>query len=197
MNKLTRFLYSGIYYPVFGSSSIFENNKYRNVYQTLVGGYGDNYGKFWTFNWGIKCRVWNRDKPYRQKIIDAIENHPEMNLKRVYFGEQDDVSASVYVVETDKGEYIGDITTAYKLSNLIDFRTCGSESPTVCYGYDQINNRACGWSHRAKICFGKGDKIFEVDGFRIDTPFREHGTEIIETYKDAMKAARNFAEYVS
>ncbi len=202
MKKLTRFLYNGIYYPVFGSSALFGNNKYRNVYQQRVGGYGDNYGKWWTFNWGIKCRVWNQDKPYRQKIIDTIENHPGIKLKREFFGEDEKKEDSMFIVVSNKGDYIGDITTGYQLSSLEDFRTYGEDSNTVCHAYDVYGQKACGWSHRATMCFGKGDKIFQEldqDGvpYSDDTGFTKHGHRTIKTYEDAMQSALNFATYVA
>ncbi len=55
----------------------------------------------------------------------------------------------------------------------------------------------CGWSHRARVCFKIGDKIFE-EGFGDDkTLFSQHGTKTIKTLEDAKLSASKFAEYVS
>jgi hypothetical protein len=54
-----------------------------------------------------------------------------------------------------------------------------------------------GWSHRAVVGFGIGDKIFDVEFGDDSTPYVKHGTDTIKNKEDARKAAVAFADYVS
>jgi hypothetical protein len=58
-----------------------------------------------------------------------------------------------------------------------------------------------GWSHRAAVIFGIGDKLFEEElvhasGWE-DVPYVQMGTTTIETEEQAREAASRFVEYVS
>ena len=54
-----------------------------------------------------------------------------------------------------------------------------------------------GWSHRAAVGFGLGDRVFE-EGYGDDkTLFTKHGSKVIKTDSDARTAAVKFARYVS
>lgn len=57
-----------------------------------------------------------------------------------------------------------------------------------------------GWSHRAMIGFGLGDRVFEAEYAGPDgdmTLFVQHGRRVIQTDADAREAAVAFADYVS
>jgi len=202
---MTKFIYRGIYYPVFGNAVGWENGKYKSVISRRIGGYGENYNKWWTFSWGIKCKISNTKKPYRQLVIDAIEIHPEMKIDKEYYDYEDASKLTVpnansftmFVVRTNKDEHIGNIESAYFITNLNDLRTYGGDSNQVCRGWDAKKQKAFGWSHRAKVGFGKGDKIYDEKYGDEKTLFTEHGDKKIETYKDAMQSALNFAESVA
>lgn len=64
-------------------------------------------------------------------------------------------------------------------------------------GFCEKENKWYGWSHRAMVGFGIGDKIFEEDFGTDSTPYVKHGTITIETLDQARESAANFARYVS
>jgi hypothetical protein len=67
---------------------------------------------------------------------------------------------------------------------------------TINIGFNPLNKKWYGWSHRAIVAFGIGDKIFEKDFGNNKTPFIKHGSKTIKTFSDAKKAAINFANYI-
>ena len=205
---LTRFIYKGFYYPVIGNSSGFSSKNTAVILDKVFGGIM-NWKKWWSFSYGIKCYIFNPDKPYRQKIIDRVKDHPEMNIRTVFIDTSNgqEISKleaslrehtqmiSVYHV---KGNYIGDIADAYRISNLTELRdSSGRSKNTVAVGWNEDTETAYGWSHRAIVGFKRGDKMFEEDFGDDKTLFTEHGTKTIETKRDALKSARAFAKYVS
>ena len=54
-----------------------------------------------------------------------------------------------------------------------------------------------GWSHRAMVGFGLGDRVFEEAFGDDSTPFVKHGNKVIATDDDARLAATRFASSVS
>lgn len=69
---------------------------------------------------------------------------------------------------------------------------------TVCsVGKSAKDGKWYGWSHRALVGFGIGDRIFEENYGDDNTPFVKHGRETIKTDADARKAAVAFARSVS
>ena len=66
-------------------------------------------------------------------------------------------------------------------------------------GYNPDEKRWYGWSHRAIVAFGDGDKIFRESypGATGDTPFTKHGTTIITKMSQAKLAAKRFAKYIT
>jgi len=54
-----------------------------------------------------------------------------------------------------------------------------------------------GWSHRAMVGFGPGDRIFDEKYGDDDTPYVKHGKRVIVTDADAKQAAISFARSVS
>ena len=192
---MKNFIYEGFYYPVIGCpNTCFEGQKNRVAWSKKLGGYTGLFS--WLPYIGIRCKVKNPNKPYKQFVIDKIEKHPEMVIDRWFFNEKDKSNGYMYIVRTKKNEYIGDIKTAYYISDLKDFKTFGKGN-TVCVGYDKKRNMACGWSHRAKVCFGIGDRVFEENYGNDSTPFNKHGRKTIKSYADMMKSAMNFAKHVS
>lgn len=73
----------------------------------------------------------------------------------------------------------------------------GGSGRTANIGFDPEENKWCGWSHRAIVCFGIGDKLFEEDFGNEDTLFTDHGSKIITSLEEAKKSAIRFAEYVA
>jgi hypothetical protein len=100
---VTNFIYEGLYYPVIGSAAMFENRNNKLVISRKLGGYGDYYVS-WFPNYGIKCKLHNPDKPYKQLVIDAINDHPDMELYKFYFNDTGFSSKEgIYVVcQTNK-----------------------------------------------------------------------------------------------
>lgn len=100
---------------------------------------------------------------------------------------------------TPCGEYIGDSKTAYyicKVKGIIP-RTVSPDHSVCSIGYNPIEKKWYGWSHRAMCGFGIGDMIFDEQFGDDSTSYRRHGETKIETMEDAMKAAIAFASYVS
>jgi hypothetical protein len=64
-------------------------------------------------------------------------------------------------------------------------------------GFSEREQKWYGWSHRAIVGFGIGDKIFEEDFGDDETPFTKHGSKTIRTLDDAKLAAERFSDYVS
>jgi hypothetical protein len=77
--------------------------------------------------------------------------------------------------------------------------------------YARNLDKYVGWSHRAAQFFGIGDMLFdenwkpssgfqsesEISEYLSNLPFVQRGEKVIETKTEAIKAARNFAIYVS
>ena len=194
--KLKKLIYNGFYYPVIGGRSAYwENGMYKIAWLNKLGGYTGWLS--WLPVIGLKCIISNTDKPYKQFVIDTIIDHKEMILSKHYFYEDRQDRGFMWTVHTPKGEYIGNIETAYKLSQLRDFKTSGGKETTVCAGWNPETQRAYGWSHRANISFGFGDKIFEENFGDENTPFTQHGRKTIRNYADSMRSAIAFAKSVS
>jgi hypothetical protein len=185
------FKYDGLYYPVIGNSAIWENRNYKVAFVKKLGGYVGIFS--FLPHIGIKCKVKNIKKPYKQFVIDAINNHPQMILKKWYFDEKYQKDDYMWVVETTGKDYIGNIETAYSISWLTHLKAINK---VICYGWSDKKKCAMGWSHRARCCFKKGDKIFEEKYGDDNTPYTQHGEKTIHGCADAMKAAENFARHV-
>jgi hypothetical protein len=102
---------------------------------------------------------------------------------------------------TASGDYIGDLETAEFLIQKKGIAPeLASSSHNICsVGFCQREQKWFGWSHRAIVGFGIGDKVFEEEWPEAtdDTLFVEHGELDIETLNDARIAAVNFARSVS
>lgn len=64
-------------------------------------------------------------------------------------------------------------------------------------GFSEKEQKWYGWSHRAIVGFGVGDKIFEPNFGDDKTPFVKHGKKTIRNMGDAKKSAKAFSDYVS
>ncbi len=200
------FIYNGWYYPVIGNSNGWVNGSTKQLCEHRVFGWMSRFG----FSVGIKCRLSNPDRPYKQRVVDAVLAHPDFKITTRYYGTDspDEISWPVpggytmYLVETLTDMYVGDIRDGYNLIEFSDFRSYGEHSNTVCHAWHKGRQKAYGWSHRAMVGFGVGDCIFtEVDSdgkpFPDTTPYIKHGRVIIQNKADAMKSALAFAESVS
>ena len=100
---------------------------------------------------------------------------------------------------THDGQYIGQSKWAYwlcyKHGIKPEYRLPTSNVCSI--GYSEKDNKWYGWSHRAIVGFGIGDRIFEEKYGDETTLFTNHGDVPITTMEDAKKAASNFAEYIS
>lgn len=72
-----------------------------------------------------------------------------------------------------------------------------STSNVCSIGFSRKTKKWYGWSHRALVGFGIGDRIFDPNYGDNSTPFVKHGARVIETYAHARQAACAFAEDVS
>ena len=72
-----------------------------------------------------------------------------------------------------------------------------SHSDTCSIGKSAVDGKWYGWSHRAMVGFGGGDRIFEEKYGDDKTLFAEHGTRTITNDGEAKLAASRFAAYVS
>ena len=102
---------------------------------------------------------------------------------------------------TPDGDYIGNPQDARFLvvekGIAPELRT---DTNNVCsVGFCEAEQKWYGWSHRAIAGFAIGDKIFEEDWSEAtdDTPFLQHGPDVITNPEEARRAAANFAASVS
>jgi hypothetical protein len=102
------------------------------------------------------------------------------------------------------GQYMGDARTARYLCHKNQIREIQlaepkDAPPSKCcsIGFREKDQRWFGWSHRAMVGFGIGDKVFEEDFGDDHTPFVQHGKVEIKNMEQAKLAAIRFAEYVS
>jgi len=111
------------------------------------------------------------------------------------FGSEDMIRKQAY---TPSGHYIGTSKVANQLCKKMGIvPELASPSDTVCsVGFCKGKEQWFGWSHRAIIGFGLGDRIFEHVYGDDNTPFGQHGEEVIETLDQARVSAVSFADYV-
>ena len=129
-------------------------------------------------------------KVFKEVWSTGLSNYPEGC---------DDASLTVYRNEA------GDMVCTEDESGLIKILTKHGISPVkaksghcVCsIGFSEKEQKWYGWSHRAMVGFGIGDKIFEEGFGDENTLFTEHGSVTIENMAQARQAAEAFANYVS
>ena len=97
------------------------------------------------------------------------------------------------------GDYIGDIDTAKVLCDKYGIipEVIDPDHQVCSIGYSPKHNKYFGWSHRALVGFKIGDKLFEENFGDDNTPFVQHGTQVIKTMEDARTAAARFAKSVA
>ncbi len=126
---------------------------------------------------------------YRRELIDWSE-----------FDGTVKPSEMVNCYSTDTGHWIGDAREARNLCKRHGLRQIQKRKPSHCVasiGFNEAQQKWYGWSHRAIVAFGIGDKVFEEDFGDENTPFVKHGKTRIRNMKQAKKAAAAFAAYVS
>jgi len=177
------FRYKGIYYPVIGTSALFESRNNKTTYSKKLGGYSG----IWSFlpHIGVKCIVSEKNwrKPYKQRVIDAIDKHEELYITTSYFDDcaqtMDKVDyeadkehiTKMYIVRSrydplDKGgSYVGDINFGYSLAQMdLHYIQPAEDTLDICQvGYSHVERKWYGWSHRAMFGFGVGSKVKEGD----------------------------------
>jgi len=138
-------------------------------------------------------------------VIDVIEtkfqrNYPGYVYKRELVSDSscNELFEMVSCYSPLDGSYIGNTKIARYLCKKIGIREIqaanGHQVATI--GFNHIEQKWYGWSHRAICGFGIGDKVFIEDFGDDETLFTEHGTETIEDLGQAKQAAINFAAYV-
>ena len=102
---------------------------------------------------------------------------------------------------TPSGDYVGNPKDAdYLIKERRIAPEIAKEGHSVCsIGFCEKEKKWYGWSHRAIVGFGIGDKIFEEGWSEAtdDTPFIDHGPITIEVLEQAKIAAKRFAASVS
>lgn len=73
----------------------------------------------------------------------------------------------------------------------------GTGGGTANIGFNPKKEQWFGWSHRAMVGFGVGDRIFDPvwEKATDETLYKQHGEKVIENFDDARIAASNFAQY--
>ena len=100
----------------------------------------------------------------------------------------------------DSGDWIGGEDMALYLceeKGIRDIQLAAKDHTVCSIGFNRTEKKWYGWSHRAVVGFGIGDKLFEEDYGDDDTLYIEHGNKTIETLDEAKQSAIKFAEYVS
>jgi hypothetical protein len=200
-NKMFKsIIYKGIPYIAFGYGAMFTSRDYEiNKVWYLF----DEYPVL------LKTRLFNHKDKFRSFVREAIQKHPEMRIVDEYFDDMaNEVEAGtlgayhheeVYAKNDNGMFYLGPLDSAYRKIGMHNFRT---STPTKKSGVAAVakiigEDKWCGWSHRAKVCFMKGDRIFDPSYGDEQTIFSEHGYAIIESENDMIEAASRFAKYVS
>lgn len=84
-----------------------------------------------------------------------------------------------------------------KFKDRLGIVSPGNTWPYNSIGFSEKEKKWYGWSHRAAVGFGVGDRIFDENYGDDNTPFDKHGKMVIRDMEDAKKSAINFARYVS
>ncbi len=143
-----------------------------------------------------------RENEDRIKVIFQ-RNYPGYLYRRELwqFGTTPDSQTErVTCYSSDTGDYIGPPSLARWLCKRRGLRRISSgdsDSGVACIGFNEKELKWYGWSHRAIVAFGIGDKLFEEKFGNEHTPYVEHGHVTIKTMGQAKQAAINLAEYVS
>lgn len=141
--------------------------------------------------YNLKKIVFQRRYPgylYRREIIDDSDYGGNGNLE------------AVNCYSLDSGHWIGTAKEARYLCIKRGLRQVQKSEPSHCVcsiGFNEMEQKWYGWSHRAIFGFGIGDMIFEENFGDDHTTFSQHGKEPIKNMKDAKLAAKRFAESVS
>jgi len=139
-----------------------------------------------------------------QKLVEGHELYDVYDEVWLTYDEgmPSDDTMDITIARNKSGDYIGQPEMAEALCSKYGISPQRREGANVCnFGWSEKEQKAFGWSHRALIGFGIGDKIFNEDEKgEIDkdgrTPFTQCGHKEIETKEDALLAAQNFGEYI-
>lgn len=194
--------FRGIPYLAFGYGSQFTSRRHE-IEKTWYLKDG------WRYPIILKSYIINPHRRYTNKFLKKIKDHPNLKLLVNFFNDFGEVldeyeydigkelpQSTMLVVRDSKDQYAGVPESVDHLLELEEL-TSANTGNVICAGFNPKTSKWCGWSHRAKACFGLGDKVFEEDFGGDHTIFTEHGTETIETCDQAKQSALNFARYVS
>lgn len=152
-------------------------------------------------------RIFLEDDEIKKRIVKVMRKFPLFDLVRQewdYSGVvPGDKPMEVEVYLNKNGDYIGMRSTGRPegIVRAIKKRGIQAEkahpSHSVCSIGKGADGKWYGWSHRAMVGFGKGDRVFDEKYGDDKTPFVKHGKKVITTDDDARTAAINFASHVS
>jgi hypothetical protein len=158
----------------------------------------------------------------KEKQLHMLRKFKTFDLYKEEWSVTDDETTTMEVYRNKAGNLI-DCRYKNKRPGLVKVIALLEISPepirkggVCCIGKSARDGKWYGWSHRAIVGFGKGDRIFE-EKYRAgklckachngedctglpcpsSTSFAKHGAKTIRTEADAKQAATNFARYVS
>ncbi len=201
--------FRGFPYLAIGGGSSFTSRRYE-IEKTWYPFIRFDVSFQWKLPFIIKSYIINPRRRYRDSFLKRIKEHPALNLSLHYFDDRGQDTGieefhigdecpqgAILVVSDNNNNYIGVPQDAEHLLDYEDLTPHDGKTGVICCGYDPKTEKYCGWSHRAKACFGIGDKLFIEDFGDARTPFIEHGPDTIKTKEEAKQAALNFANYVA
>lgn len=195
--------FRGIPYLAFGYGSMYTSGKYEieKVWYLKDG---------WKYPIILKSRILNKRRRYTNKFLQRIKDH-ELNFKILvsFFNDCGETlkevpyiigeacpESSMLIVRDRNDNYVGIPGDIKHLFDFSELETSASGN-VISAGFNSENQSWYGWSHRAKVGFTYGDKIFEENYGDERTLYKEHGSKTIHSLAEAKQSALNFAAYVS
>ena len=192
-------LYRGIHYPIVGAGFFWENEEHTVIFRRHRILFG------LIIHYGIKVKLSNPEKPYTEYAMNKIKNHPEMELTKYYYSEEDglvrettdDNARAYWEVMTTNGLCIGGIPKAYEVSHLVQFDTFENNASVIaCCGFNRDDKKWYGWSQTHMGGFGIGDRVFDAEYTIPTAPYTQHGSVVITSPSLAKKSAQRLARHL-
>jgi hypothetical protein len=195
--------FRGIPYIAFGYGSLFTGRHYEieKVWYLMDG---------WRFPIILKSYILNPKRRYTNRFLKKIKDH-KLGFKILIniFNDYGEILEeyeykigdkmppdSMLIIRDSNDNYVGIPPDAEHLFQFSELETSAS-GKVISAGFNPKTQSWCGWSHRAKVCFTLGDKLFEEDFGDDKTVYTQHGNKNIYTLEEAKQSAMNFAAHVS